>query len=780
MKLLIAALRTICLAGIIYFSSSSLAMAQAATGTSLQASSNVQLNRCASPADLHITNLTTNSGLLVWKPVIGTTGYIIRFRAVGSTSWIRQTSENLTEVITGLVPNTLYEAKVRSNCGSIVGNYSPLINFTTLSNNICNLPNVYYYTSNNITSNSCRVGWQAVAGATGYNVHYRIRYSNAAWISGGSSSTTSILLTGLSPQVQYEFQVQTICSSGTAPFSTSGIFTTQSSTCGTPSGLASSNITTTSAKISWNSLACASYYTVSYRPTGQSWITDTTSFTYYSLSNLAEGAGYEYRVQSVDAGFVISSYSAVNNFTTASATCGVPLNLASPAATTSSATLTWNAVGGVNSYLIRYRLAGAQTWQTTTSVTNSITVTGLSPDNAYEFQVQSQCSASTGSYSVTASFITMPSSVSSIPVPDHIVICIMENKAYTQLMNNSLTPYINSLANQPKTAVFTESYGITHPSQPNYIHLFSGANQGVTDNNLPGSHFNTPNLAKELLNAGRTFVSYCEALPSVGFDGASSGRYQRKHNPLANWMGTGSNQVSSTLNKPFTSFPQGNFASLPTVSLVVPDMTNSMHDGVLGTAIATGDSWLANNMNAYIQWARTNNSIFILTTDEDDGAHSNRILTIITGGMVTSGYFSQPITHHSVLRTIAEMYGLNFIGASANASPISGCWTNGFRMGSEENVVPKPVEDLTGWKIYPNPAHGEMHVNYELKEDADVLIRIYSNTGSLVMEDKLGAISKGNHVYDVPLETRRYPAGIYFMDVTYGSKKYVQRFLISQ
>src|SRR5438270_392857 len=64
-----------------------------------------------------------------------------------------------------------------------------------------------------------------------------------------------------------------------------------------------------------------------------------------------------------------------------------------------------------------------------------------------------------------------------LPVPDHVVVVIEENHSYSSIIGNSMAPYINQLA---KTgALFTNSYGIEHPSQPNYLQLFSGSNQGV-------------------------------------------------------------------------------------------------------------------------------------------------------------------------------------------------------------------------------------------------------------------------------------------------------------
>src|ERR1043166_2724043 len=133
---------------------------------------------------------------------------------------------------------------------------------------------------------------------------------------------------------------------------------------------------------------------------------------------------------------------------------------------------------------------------------------------------------------------------SSTPTPDHVVLVILENHHYNQIIGSASAPYINSLANDSFSALFTHSFAIEHPSQPNYIDLFSGGNQGVTNDFVPANiPFSTPNLARQLLDAGKTFVTYSEDLPSQGYNGGSSGAYARKHNPVANWMGTGKNPV---------------------------------------------------------------------------------------------------------------------------------------------------------------------------------------------------------------------------------------------
>lgn len=263
-----------------------------------------------------------------------------------------------------------------------------------------------------------------------------------------------------------------------------------------------------------------------------------------------------------------------------------------------------------------------------------------------------------------------------IPSPDHIVVVIEENHAYDQIIGSSAAPYINSLVADTLSALFTNSFGITHPSQPNYLWLFSGDNQGVTDDNPPAdTPFTTLNIGAELLNTGKTFAGYSEDLPYAGYQGSSSGAYARKHNPWVNWQDGSINGIPWNLNEPLTSFPN-DYNTLPIVSFVVPNQNHDMHNGSDPARITAGDSWLQNHMDGYIQWAKTHNSLVILTFDEDDTNNSNWILTLFIGEMVKDGEFNQSINHLNILRTLEDMYGLSYAGSSGDSSAISDCWRN--------------------------------------------------------------------------------------------------------
>ncbi len=262
-----------------------------------------------------------------------------------------------------------------------------------------------------------------------------------------------------------------------------------------------------------------------------------------------------------------------------------------------------------------------------------------------------------------------------VPTPDHVVVVMMENHSRSEIIGaNTGAPYINSLAVDSFAASFSNSLAITHPSQPNYLYLFSGGSQGVLGD-LTLASFQLPltsaNLGAELLGAGLTFKGFSEDLPSVGYTGDTHNAYVRRHCPWVNWQGASTNGIPATLAQPFDSFPT-NFNNLPTLCWVIPNLNDDMHDG----SIAQGDAWLQTHIDAYVQWAKTHNSLLILDFDEDENSigNSTPITTIFVGQMVKMGQYSEQIDHNRVLRTMEDMYGLGHAGASSTPSPITDCW----------------------------------------------------------------------------------------------------------
>ena len=359
-----------------------------------------------------------------------------------------------------------------------------------------------------------------------------------------------------------------------------------------------------------------------------------------------------------------------------------------------------------------------------------------------------------------------------VPKPDRVVIVIEENKSYNQIIGSSSAPYINSLANDTLGLLFTQSYAITHPSQPNYLWLFSGDNQGVTDDNLPsGLPFTTDNLGSELLRNGYSFKGYSEDLPSVGYNGTSSGAYARKHNPWVNWQDSPTNGIDSSLNVPFSDFPS-NYLNLPSVSFVIPNQNNDMHDG----SISTGDTWLKNNLDGYIQWAKTNNSLFILTFDEDNGSSNNQIATIFVGQMVKEGTFTSKINHLNILRTIEDMFRIGHAGSSADSSAIpSNYWlyTTGLNSGKKHSQIP---QSFHLFQNYPNPFNPSTTIKYDLPNEGFVSLKIYNILGKEVKT--LVSENESAGTYNISFNASDLPSGIYFYRLSSGNFAQVKKLLL--
>jgi acid phosphatase len=209
-------------------------------------------------------------------------------------------------------------------------------------------------------------------------------------------------------------------------------------------------------------------------------------------------------------------------------------------------------------------------------------------------------------------------------------------------------------------ASLTQMRAERHPSEPNYLALFSGSTQGVTSDVVPAKQFAGPSLGGELIAKGLTFAGYSESQPSAGFMGKKSGRYARKHNPWSDFA-----DVPASSNLPLSSFPAGDFNKLPTVSFVVPNQKNDMHSGTAHAA----DDWLKSHLNAYVKWTKTHNSLLIVTWDEGRNG-KNHIPTIFFGANVRKGNFAYPSNHYRLLRTIEAMYGLSPLGGAADNAPL--------------------------------------------------------------------------------------------------------------
>jgi hypothetical protein len=311
---------------------------------------------------------------------------------------------------------------------------------------------------------------------------------------------------------------------------------------------------------------------------------------------------------------------------------------------------------------------------------------------------------------------------SAIPRYQHIVEIMMENTSYNTIIGNPHAPKINALAGQYGLA--TNYFGVTHPSEPNYMANVGGSYFGVqddnqfyctpalatTDLNCAGTTVNhtvsNQNLADQLTAAGMTWKGYLQSVPPIPTTGVimtgpdangpytfkwpsnSMALYASKHNPFLNFTGT---QKALANMVPDTQLPTdlatGNLADF---SLIVPDQCHDMH-GTGGCSdtnglISAGDAYAGNTVNAILaskSWQQGRNAI-VVTWDEDDFSDQNQPGTGCCGAdpggghvvtiVITNKGDHYPITdgtaynHYSLLRSYEAAFGLPCLANACDAA----------------------------------------------------------------------------------------------------------------
>lgn len=196
--------------------------------------------------------------------------------------------------------------------------------------------------------------------------------------------------------------------------------------------------------------------------------------------------------------------------------------------------------------------------------------------------------------------------------------------------------------------------------------MFAGNTFGVTSDVCPPLDLGAaPNLASELLAGGHTFGGFSEDLPTVA----------RRSAPL------GSTRGSTCLGRLQQCASRRVHA---VVGVRRPLRLRQLADRILRDpkpgqrharcSITQADGWLQENLATYATWAKSNNSLLIVTWDEDDDSAGNRIPTIFYGAHVPVATDAAPLNHYNLLSTIEDLYGLPKTGLAANAPAIMNVW----------------------------------------------------------------------------------------------------------
>jgi len=253
----------------------------------------------------------------------------------------------------------------------------------------------------------------------------------------------------------------------------------------------------------------------------------------------------------------------------------------------------------------------------------------------------------------------------------HVVLVVEENHSYSEVIGSSAMPYLNSLASQYGLA--TQYFANTHPSIGSYFMLTTG--QLVTNDDAFAGPVGVDNIVRDLFAAGKSWKSYAESIPSVGYTGGDSYPYAKRHNILSYFtdVTTSSTQVKNLV--PFSQFaPDLANNQLPNFSFVVPNLLNDAHDAPLNFA----DLWLQQNMAPLISSpVFQKDGLLIVVFDEastsdlvNGGGH---VAIVVISPQAKQGFQATTLyQHQSTLRLILHGLQVPAYPAAASTAPEMG------------------------------------------------------------------------------------------------------------
>jgi phospholipase C len=272
-----------------------------------------------------------------------------------------------------------------------------------------------------------------------------------------------------------------------------------------------------------------------------------------------------------------------------------------------------------------------------------------------------------------------------VPAVSHVFIVVEENHSYADVVGNSGMPYFNGLAISYGLA--TQYYANAHPSLPNYFELTAGDGTSVTGvlGDLYPGPMTQDNVVRALTGAGKTWKSYAESLPAIGYLGGDNGAYLKQHNPFAYFSDVISDSAQAGNIVPFTQLSTDIANnSVPEYAFLIPNRNDDAHDCPTGMSsctdaqkLAVADQWLRNNVDPVIKSAVFLDSMIVIVFDEGDltdianfGGH---VPAIIVSPKSKAGYQSATLyQHQSVLRLSLKALGVTDLPGDAGTAPDMG------------------------------------------------------------------------------------------------------------
>lgn len=340
----------------------------------------------------------------------------------------------------------------------------------------------------------------------------------------------------------------------------------------------------------------------------------------------------------------------------------------------------------------------------------------------------------------------------SVPRYDHIFVVVEENNGFADIIGNPAAPNFNRLARTYGLA--TDYFGVSHPSEPNYVAMLGGDTFGVADDNPYFiNRVTAPSLITELDHAGIGWQAYLQGVPHPGYqaicypakcNGApdSDPLYVSKHDGITNFTGDHTpadwaRQVP--IEQLSTDLARG---TVPAFGYVIPDECHDQHgdppecldSGNIGDPqnqhlVAQGDRYLGDlvgRITGASFWGKGNNAIVVTYDEGDDDTHGGgQVATVVITSHGPRGVRDDALTnHYSLLDTIESSFGVPCLANACTATPLTPLFT--VTGSAAQRYTPVPVPDIAtpsptpvepvgstgitasraGWTVVPAPVLG--------------------------------------------------------------------------
>ncbi|MBK7239717.1 MAG: fibronectin type III domain-containing protein [Flavobacteriales bacterium] len=301
---------------------------------------------CTVPSGLAAGSVTTSSAVISWGSMSGATSYSLQYKLASSGTWTTVSTGSTSYSLTGLSSGTSYNAQVSATCSSGSSGYSSAVNFTTgttgcsdfgePNNSTAAATSISAGSLNALIANSTDADYYRLTLTSTSNIalsmsnlaaDYDLRLLNSAGTQlaisqAGGTTSESISYANAAAGTYYVHAFgYSGAFSATQCYALSATVTPVAAPCNTPTGLAASSITSSSASVSWGAVTGAVSYTVQFKLSSAStWTSGSVTGTTASLTGLTSGSVYNVQVQTVCASGT-SAFSSTVSFTTSSAGC---------------------------------------------------------------------------------------------------------------------------------------------------------------------------------------------------------------------------------------------------------------------------------------------------------------------------------------------------------------------------------------------------------------------------------------------------------------------------